>query len=230
MHHFESLKAEIAAHYEDPALVPNFFGVPADVLSQQTAENLADQIQTHFDGELNILVNNALYDGMRPLGSLDDEFVQKMLFANIQHPVMLMDVIYRRSYLKPNSRIINVSSIASRFLPFPGFYLLGTCKAALEAITRCWATMLANDETAAGTTVNSLAVGATATEALLKEGTEIARANARKVIASGVPILGAGGMGRPEDVADVAGLLVSDQGRWITGSVVSASGGDFPTL
>lgn len=36
-----------------------------------------------------------------------------------------------------------------------------------------------------------------------------------------------GRVGQPEDVADVVGFLASDQGRWISGQSIEASGGSF---
>lgn len=120
MHLFKSLEADIADSYRHhQASVPRLIGVPANILSLETPELLADSVKDHFNGELNILVNNACYDEMRPMGSLDDDFVQKVLLGNCHHPVMLMDVLYRRGYIKPYSRIINLSSISGRQIPFP---------------------------------------------------------------------------------------------------------------
>ncbi|KAL5591120.1 hypothetical protein FOBRF1_014677 [Fusarium oxysporum] len=231
LHLFKSLKADIADSYRHhQASIPRLIGVPANILSLETPERLADLVQDHFNGELNILVNNACYDEMRPMGSLDDDFVQKVLLGNCHHPVMLMDVLYRRGYIKPYSRIINLSSISGRQIPFPSMYLVGASKAVLEALTRTWATILAEDAATKGTTVNALLVGATATPGLIREAPNVLKEKAREVLRSGIPILGEAGIGRPEDVADVAGLLVGENARWITGGVVSANGGAFPRV
>lgn len=109
-------------------------------------------------------------------------------------------------------------------------YLVGASKAVLEALTRTWATLLAEDTATKGTTVNALLVGATATSALIHAAPDVLKEKAREVLRSGIPILGQAGMGRPEDVADVAGLLVGENARWITGGIVSANGGEFPRV
>lgn len=109
-------------------------------------------------------------------------------------------------------------------------YLVGASKAVLEALTRTWATLLAEDTATKGTTVNALLVGATATPGLIREAPNVLKEKAKEVLSSGVPILGEAGMGRPEDVADVAGLLVGENARWITGGIVSANGGAFPRV
>ncbi|EXM12479.1 hypothetical protein V3481_007410 [Fusarium oxysporum f. sp. vasinfectum] len=231
LHLFRSLEADIADSYcHHQASIPRFIGIPANILSLETPERLADSVQDHFNGELNILVNNACYDEMRPMGSLDDDFVQKVLLGNCHHPVMLMDVLYRRGYIKPYSRIINLSSVSGRQIPFPSMYFVGASKAVLEALTRTWATLLADDAATKGTTVNALLVGATATPGLIREAPDVLKERAREVLRSGVPILGETGIGRPEDVADVAGLLVGENARWVTGGVVSANGGAFPRV
>lgn len=109
-------------------------------------------------------------------------------------------------------------------------YVVGASKAFLEALTRTWATLFANNPAMVGTTVNTLLVGGTATEGLLREAPEFLKERAKAVIDSGVPIWGPGGIGRTEDVADVAGLLVSEKARWITGGVVCANGGSLPLI
>ncbi|KUL82164.1 hypothetical protein ZTR_11085 [Talaromyces verruculosus] len=228
---FESLKSDIVDSFRDSEnKAPDFIGVAANILDPTSPEYLAGLVEEHFKGELNILVNNACYDEMRNIGTLDDEYVQKVLYGNIHQPVMLMDILYRKRYIKPYSRIINVSSLSGRQIPYPAMYLVGASKATLEALTRSWATFFANDPTTKGTTVNSLLVGATATDAIFREAPDFFKERARNVIDSGIPILGDGGIGRAEDVADVAGLLVSENARWITGGVICANGGQFPSI
>ena len=61
-----------------------------------------------------------------------------------------------------------------------------------------------------GTTFNSVSVGFTKTEAYHKIPEEIRE----RLTAADA-----------KDVADVVGLLVSEKARWISGSVIDASGG-----
>jgi hypothetical protein len=48
---------------------------------------------------------------MRNIGTLDDEYVQKVLYRNIHQPVMLMDILYQKRYIKPYSRSSCLQSI-----------------------------------------------------------------------------------------------------------------------
>lgn len=120
MHHFESLATEVAYSLSNSQhVVPRIIGVPADILSADSPARLVDCVEEHFKGKLDILVNNACYDEMRTMGSLDDEYLHRVLHGNIHNPTMLMDLLYRRGYIMPHSRIINVSSVSGRQIPFP---------------------------------------------------------------------------------------------------------------
>jgi NAD(P)-dependent dehydrogenase (short-subunit alcohol dehydrogenase family) len=73
----------------------------------------------------------------------------------------------------------------------------------------------------AGTTANAVTVGLTQTDSVMKlpEGL-IAEIKSEFLPQQCLPRLG-----QPEDIADVVGLLCGRDARWITGSVISASGG-----
>jgi NAD(P)-dependent dehydrogenase (short-subunit alcohol dehydrogenase family) len=73
----------------------------------------------------------------------------------------------------------------------------------------------------AGTTANAVQVGLTRTSALGRASSEsVAKYKDIYLPEQSIPRLA-----EPEDVADVVCFLCSRQARWITGSVVSASGG-----
>ena len=73
----------------------------------------------------------------------------------------------------------------------------------------------------AGTTANAVTVGLTETESVMQCPLEALEAFKREFM----PLQSSPRFGQPEDVADVVGLLCSRDARWITGCVVSASGG-----
>lgn len=73
-----------------------------------------------------------------------------------------------------------------------------------------------------GTTFNSVSVGFTKTEAYAR----IPPAVRDKLTAGDAAEVAVGNrIGEVQDVADVVGLLVSEKSRWISGSVVDATGG-----
>lgn len=73
----------------------------------------------------------------------------------------------------------------------------------------------------AGTTANAVLVGLTQTEAVMNCGPDMVAEFQRGFFpAQCIPLFG-----QPQDAADVVGLLCSAEAKWITGSVISASGG-----
>ena len=73
----------------------------------------------------------------------------------------------------------------------------------------------------AGTTANAVTVGFTQTESVMMCPPDVLETFKQEFITlQSIPKFG-----QPEDVADVVGLLCSRDARWISGSVISASGG-----
>jgi 3-oxoacyl-[acyl-carrier protein] reductase len=73
----------------------------------------------------------------------------------------------------------------------------------------------------AGTTANAVTVGLTETESVMQCSPEVVEKFKQEFI----PFQSLPSFGQPKDVADVVGLLCSHAARWITGTVISASGG-----
>lgn len=73
----------------------------------------------------------------------------------------------------------------------------------------------------AGTTANAVTVGLTETESVMMCPPDALEGFKNEFH----PLQSIPKFGQPEDVADVVGLLCGRDARWITGSVVSASGG-----
>ena len=98
-------------------------------------------------------------------------------------------------------------------------------KSALEGLTRAWAAELGANpqlEFMAGTTVNSVTVGLTASSMYDNLPAEVKK-SAEDTFLPG-QLLGRD-VASCEDVADVIGFLCGRDSRWVTGSVVAANGG-----
>ncbi len=116
-------------------------------------------------------------------------------------------------FLTPNSRIINIASVAAR-AGFACFSLYCSSKAAIEGLTRVWAAELGHN----GTTVNCVNPGPVQSDMLdtipgalvemQRENTPVEKR-----------------LGRPEEVARIVGWLAGEEASWVTGQCVSASGG-----
>lgn len=118
-------------------------------------------------------------------------------------------------HMPRGGRVINIGSIASKLGMAP-VAVYGSAKAALDALTYSMAMELGRQH---GVTVNTVAPGPVATGALPKE-------QAEKIDSMLVPMTRAEmRVGTTADIADAVLLLVSEKSRWITGQVVSVSGG-----
>jgi enoyl-[acyl-carrier protein] reductase III len=113
-------------------------------------------------------------------------------------------------------KIVTISSFPTmRYLP--DYALLGSAKAALEALTR----YLAVEAAPLGITVNGVSPGvvATASTDVYAEGDHEGFAQA--MLASTPK----GRLGRPEDIARVIAFLCSDDAEWIVGQTIMVDGG-----
>lgn len=112
-------------------------------------------------------------------------------------------------------RIINTGSIASKLGMAP-VAVYGAAKAALDSFTYAMSMELGRGF---GITINTVSPGPVNTGALPKE-------QAEKIEGFLVPMTRAEErVGTTSDIADAVLLLVSEKSRWITGQVISVSGG-----
>lgn len=131
---------------------------------------------------------------------------------NVRGPLVLIHALLPR-LSDANNRIINIGSVASRF-GFPGLGLYCSSKAALEGLTRSWATELGKN----GTTVNQVNPGPVQTEMLDNIPKEIVAAQK-----AATPVENR--VGTVDEIARIVAWLASPDASWISGQVLSASGG-----
>lgn len=199
-------------------------GLIADVFSLDCASIIAAEISTSFNGRVDIFVNSASDPMPGEIGKMSVDEVQRSLLGNIQTPVMIVEEFVRKRFFQPNSRIIYISSIRSR-QPWSDQLMYAAGKSAGESLCRTWAQAFGGKDERydfmAGTTANAVTVGLTETDAVVDCGPEAVKSFQDEFF----PTQSIPRFGQPEDVADAVGLLCGPDARWITGCVVSASGG-----
>ncbi|MFI8192109.1 SDR family oxidoreductase [Streptomyces sp. NPDC085946] len=187
-------------------------GVAGDV--QTLWEGYDRQVLEHSDDAgLDILVNNA---GITPRGEIEQttpEVFDEAVAVNMRAPFFLAQQGLKR--LRDGGRIINISSGATR-IALTDIIAYAMTKGAVDAFTLT----LAKAVGGRGITVNAVAPGIIDTDmnASWLRGNEAAETSAAELSALGR-------VGRPEDVAGVVAFLASDDGRWVTGQIVDATGG-----
>lgn len=116
-------------------------------------------------------------------------------------------------HLRAPGRIINISSVGAR-AGFKNLSVYCSSKAALEGLTRCWAAELG----AQGHTVNCVSPGPVQTELMDNIPTEtIEMQKATTPVQNRI--------GTVDDITQIVSWMASEGSRWVTGQVLSASGG-----
>jgi 3-oxoacyl-[acyl-carrier protein] reductase len=162
---------------------------------------------------VDIIVNNAGTNSPADIFALTEEEFDRVFAVNVRAPYFVVREGLRR--LRDGGRIINISSGAAR-LAMPAAIAYGATKGALDTFTVNLAAQLGPR----GITANSVAPGIVDTDinADWLRGNPEAEAGAAALAALGR-------VGTPEDIAGVVAFLASDDGRWVTGRVVDATGG-----
>jgi NAD(P)-dependent dehydrogenase (short-subunit alcohol dehydrogenase family) len=191
------------------------FAVGAELGLPGDAEALWAEFDRHAEG-LDILVNNAGIGNTRPIQELDEPEYDQVFAVNVKAPFFILK--QGMSRLRDGGRVVNISSGLARTAAMPDNMAYAMTKGALDVLSRDLSKVLGPR----GITVNSVAPGIINTDntAPLLHGSADGWAKAAAYSALG-------GVGEPAEVADVVAFLVSDAGRWVTGSWVDVTGGSL---
>lgn len=181
-----------------------------DTFVETLYQTLQDQWgTTHFD----FLVNNAGIGATIPFAQVTEEDFDR--FMNIHFKSVYFLTQKTLSLLNDGGRIINISTGTTRFC-VPGYSVYASMKGAIETLTK----YLAKDLGPRGITVNVVAPGPIETDfnnAAIRTNPE------RKAALANMIALGR--VGQAEDIGGVIAFLCSEDGGWITGQRIEASGG-----
>jgi 3-oxoacyl-[acyl-carrier protein] reductase len=165
-------------------------------------------------GTASIVVNNAGVFQFGPLeGVTEDEF-HRQFNINVLGTIMTAQAAAAQ-FGPEGGNIINVSSVVGAG-PVPNSVIYSATKGAINNITRSLALELAPRKIR----VNAIAPGGTETEGTHTAG--IIGSDFEKQMITMTPL---GRLGQPDDIARVVTFLASDESAWMTGEVVTASGG-----
>jgi 3-oxoacyl-[acyl-carrier protein] reductase len=184
--------------------------IAADMAHVEDVRALFEEAVAYF-GRLDIVVNNAGIAQFSPIAQFTEEDYDAIFAVNTRGVFFAMQEAARR--LADGGRIINISS-GITLLGSAGGSVYAASKAAIEQFTMAAAKELGGR----GITVNSVLAGMTRTELL----DEVVPKDVQEKMEKAATL---GRLGRPEDIADVVAFLASDQGRWITGQNIRATGG-----
>lgn len=184
--------------------------VRADVRTEDGVVGAFVQAEEQLGG-LDVVVHSVGDWTYTKLAELTVEEMDESWVLNLRSVLLTLREAARR--LRDGGRVVVLSSAVADLAPARQISY-AAAKGGLETAVRVAAKELGRR----GITVNAVRPGATDTPALRRTTSE-------KAIEamSGAPTLGR--LGRPDDVADVVTFLCGDGGRWVTGSVLDATGG-----
>ncbi len=194
-----------AVRREVEALGARALAVPADVGDPDDVERVAAAALATF-GRVDVVLNNASELGPTPMPYLldtDPDALQRVLAVNVVGPFLLTRALLGPMLAAGGGSVVNVSSDAG-VVGYPGWGAYGLSKAALDQLTRIWASEL--DGT--GVRVNSVDPGDMATA----------------MHAAALPDDDPAELARPEDRADVFVWLAAAESAGMSGQRLEAAG------
>jgi 2-hydroxycyclohexanecarboxyl-CoA dehydrogenase len=169
-------------------------------------------------GPIDVCVNCAGWDELRPFVATDEEFQRRVLEINLGGPMRVLRAVLPGMLERRWGRIVNIASDAGRVgSSLEAIY--SAAKGGLVALTKT----LARETARAGVTANAVCPGPTATPMLQRVAAT--STDAEKVIASMTRAVPMKRLGTPADVAAAVAYLCSEEAGYVTGQTLSVSGG-----
>ncbi len=169
-------------------------------------------------GPIAVLVNNAGWDVFKPFVKTVPAEWDKLIAINLTGALHMHHAVLPGMVARNHGRIVNIASDAARG-GSSGEAVYSACKGGLVALSNT----LAREHARHNITINVVCPGPTDT-ALLAGVAEGARDPAKLIEAfrSAIPL---GRLGQPDDLASAIAFFGSDDASFITGQVISVSGG-----
>ncbi len=169
-------------------------------------------------GPVDVLVNNAGWDIFRPFAKTEPAQWEKLIAINLtgalhMHHAALPGMVARKS-----GRIVNIASDAAR-VGSSGEAVYAACKGGLVAFSKT----IAREHARHGITVNVVCPGPT--ETALFEDYKQGAGNPEKLVEAFTRSIPRGRIGQPEDLPGAILFFASDDAAYVTGQVLSVSGG-----
>ncbi len=193
------------------AMDRNSLALTANVSSAGEVSRL---VETTLDayGRVDILVNNAGITRDQILLRMSDEDWDRVINVNLKSVFLCTRAAMRPMLKQRWGRVINLASVVG-VIGNAGQANYAASKAGIIGFTRS----IAKEVASRGITVNAIAPGFIDT-GMTRQLTESQKQELKQQIPSGY-------IGSPQDVAEAAAFLASEEARYITGQVLNVNGG-----
>ena len=189
--------------------------VYSDATKPETFATMVDDVVS-AEGRIDVLVNN--FGTSNPGKDLDFAHTDPAVFLetvtlNLRSVFLASQAAASHMAAQGGGSILNISSVGG-IVPDISQVAYGTSKAAINYLTK----LIAVQEAKHNIRCNAVLPGMTATEAVKQNLTE----DFRDVFLRHIPL---GRMGLPEEIAAAVSYLASDEAAYITGQILTVSGG-----
>jgi len=188
----------------------------ADVTRAETLESALATLEAAL-GPVDLLVNNAGWDRLEPFMENDPALWDRLIAINLKGPLWTTRVVLAGMLERGVGRVVNVASDAGR-VGSMGEVVYSACKAGVIGFTKS----LARETARRGVTVNCVCPGPTETALLDEVRSSDRGAKVMQAVGRAIPL---GRFGTPDDVAGAVAYFASDEAAYVTGQVLSVSGG-----
>jgi 2-hydroxycyclohexanecarboxyl-CoA dehydrogenase len=168
-------------------------------------------------GPTEILVNNAGWDKIVPFLQTDTDLWKKVVDINLYGPLHMHYAVLPGMVERGFGRVVNIASDAGR-VGSSGEAVYSAAKGGIISFTKT----MARELTRAGIQLNCVCPGPTETPLFAQVAEGEAGAKIVEGLKRAIPMKR---LGQPEDYPGIVAFLASDDAAYITGQVISVSGG-----
>ena len=188
-------------------------GMKVDIRDEDAVRSMVDGCVKRF-GRLDVGFNNAGLGHFSPIQDYPADEFRRIIDVCLTGTMLCIKHTVSHMVAAGGGSFVGMSSIAGHLThPYFGAYCAG--KAAIEAMMR----NAADEFGASGVRFNAIAPGFISTEIMAL----IPRDSATyQSYVENTPL---GGVGEPEDVAQLARFLIGPESRWVTGTCIDVDGG-----
>ena len=188
-----------------------------DITDRDSVNAAVTACEAQF-GPIDVLVNNAGWDVFKPFTKTEPAQWDKLIAINLTGALHMHHAVLPGMAARKKGRIVNISSDAAR-VGSSGEAVYAACKGGLVAFSKT----IAREHARHGITVNVVCPGPTATA--LFEDYKQGAGNPEKLMEAFTRSIPLGRIGQPDDLPGAILFFASDDAAFVTGQVLSVSGG-----
>lgn len=187
-------------------------------ITQRDSVNAAVAATESALGPVDVLVNNAGWDVFKPFTKTEPAQWDKLIAINLTGALHMHHAVLPGMAARKAGRIVNIASDAAR-VGSSGEAVYAACKGGLVAFSKT----IAREHARHGITVNVVCPGPTQTA--LFEDYKQGAGNPEKLVEAFTRSIPLGRIGQPDDLPGAVLFFASRDAAYVTGQVLSVSGG-----